>query len=945
MPSPLDFRHFFRAATGGNADPYPYQRRLAEEENLPELLDVPTGLGKTAAAVLGWLWRRRFHSRVEIRHATPRRQVYCLPMRVLVEQTYDNARKWLANLGLLADQPGDERLANGWSAANAHDKRRIAVSLLMGGEEREELSDWALWPARDAILIGTQDMLLSRALNRGYAAGRARWPMEFGLLNNDCFWVFDEVQLMSNGLATSLQLQAWRDAWQRSSCASAHNSRSLRSIDTPLARSLWMSATIAPHWLEKAADWRPKFATVWARARADKSAFKAIDRVQSETVMALFNVTKRVEKGAVATYSPPASEHKEHREAAINSYITALAESVCSKRSSDGLTLVIVNTVERASRLYGAIKARLQAEDVRLIHSRFRPREREQWQSFLNPASSGRRLIVSTQVVEAGVDISANVLFTELAPWASLVQRFGRCARRPGESGEICWMDIPDELAAPYAAAELNAARSELKNLDDAGLRSLERLAECRTPDDLENLFQYEPLFVPQEKDLIELFDTTPDLTGADIDVSRFIREGDEHDVQVFWRAIASEVDPDEWTKKESRKHQPRREELCPVPCFTATVGFRAFVRQKKVRAWRWDFVDGHWRRVTEPDEEVYPGQIFLLSLDSGGYSADRGWTGDPNNREFAVVPANATGSEAERVLSPLAGDSDADDPLSSRDWRTIAQHTDDVVCESRGLSSLAGDEYGPLLELAARWHDWGKAYHAFAAKISNEKRALARNEAEARKRAAGALTLAQEALLSNDVLAKAPRDCWRTNRKRPGLRHELASALAMLELVRQARPDHEAFQPRPQGATSQPGSAIQGNGAEQQLIQLNAAEFNLVLYLVAAHHGKVRLSIRSSPLDNESRSDPCPADVRQARGVREGETLPACNLGAGVVTLPVKLSLEPMEMGVSEFFGPAWCDRVLALRDTLGVFRLAYLEALLIVADWRASAMEADAQ
>lgn len=33
--------------------------------------------------------------------------------------------------------------------------------------------------------------------------------MEFGLLNNDCLWVFDEVQLMSTGLAASLQLNAW----------------------------------------------------------------------------------------------------------------------------------------------------------------------------------------------------------------------------------------------------------------------------------------------------------------------------------------------------------------------------------------------------------------------------------------------------------------------------------------------------------------------------------------------------------------------------------------------------------------------------------------------------------------------------------------------------------------------------------------------------------------
>lgn len=75
------FADFFRAATGH--EPYPYQCRLAEADPLPQLLNIPTGAGKTAAVVLAWLWRRRFAT-PEIRQATLRRLVYCLPMRVLV---------------------------------------------------------------------------------------------------------------------------------------------------------------------------------------------------------------------------------------------------------------------------------------------------------------------------------------------------------------------------------------------------------------------------------------------------------------------------------------------------------------------------------------------------------------------------------------------------------------------------------------------------------------------------------------------------------------------------------------------------------------------------------------------------------------------------------------------------------------------------------------------
>ena len=105
------YQEFFRAATRNKTNPkghgpYPFQTRLATARDLPELIDIPTGLGKTDAVVLAWLWRRRF-SGPDVRAATPRRLVYCLPMRTLVEQTRDKAKSWLGNLGLLAKKPGE----------------------------------------------------------------------------------------------------------------------------------------------------------------------------------------------------------------------------------------------------------------------------------------------------------------------------------------------------------------------------------------------------------------------------------------------------------------------------------------------------------------------------------------------------------------------------------------------------------------------------------------------------------------------------------------------------------------------------------------------------------------------------------------------------------------------------------------------------------------------
>ena len=182
------FDQLFQQATL-NESPLPYQYRLALADPFPTLVDVPTGLGKTAAAILAWVWRRQFAVDA-VRRQTPRRLVYCLPMRVLVEQTFNEAVRWLDRLGLLAgdahwDERGvdtlptkEARLSRSHPGADADTGPRrklppfvggpartaigsatpVAVHLLLGGEEA---SDWALWPERDAILIGTQDMLLS----------------------------------------------------------------------------------------------------------------------------------------------------------------------------------------------------------------------------------------------------------------------------------------------------------------------------------------------------------------------------------------------------------------------------------------------------------------------------------------------------------------------------------------------------------------------------------------------------------------------------------------------------------------------------------------------------------------------------------------------------------------------------------------------------------------
>ncbi|MGH9630783.1 MAG: CRISPR-associated helicase/endonuclease Cas3, partial [Bryobacteraceae bacterium] len=113
----------------------------------------------------------------------------------------------------------------------------------------------------------------------------------------------------------------------------------------------------------------------------------------------------------------------------------------------------------------------------------------------------------------------------------------------------------------------------------------------------------------------------------------------------------------------------------------------------------------------------------------------------------------------------------------------------------------------------------------------------------------------------------------------------------------------------------------------------------SLIAYVVAAHHGKVRLSIRSMPGEKA----PGEPDRRFARGVWDGDTLPALDLGSGVQAPALKLNLECIQLGSDAGGRPSWAEQVLALRDDpgMGPFRLASLEAVLRAADRRASQKE----
>lgn len=811
--SPTAFHTFFRDRTQ-TGEPYGYQCRLAcgpsaspdNPESLlsgtpcqSQLISIPTGLGKTAAVVLAWLWNR-----VQLQRSDwPRRLVYCLPMRTLVEQTESEVRKWI----------GD----SAWDGKPDSHAGKVGVHVLMGGEDAGE---WDIYPEENAILIGTQDMLLSRALNRGYGMSRYRWPMHFGLLNNDCLWVMDETQLMGVGVETSAQLDGFR-----------HDRRMPTAGSCP---TWWMSATLD--------DCR--LATVDHPAPAEGWPRLELSLIEKDTPgskpKALFEARKPVSRCDL-TLSPASNDE----------YAKKLAALIVAKHQPGTLTLVVVNRVARAQEIYQALTTpekkskRSLYEPVRvgLIHSRFRRQDRLRHEALL--FGEGDRIIIATQAVEAGVDVSARLLITELAPWSSLVQRIGRCNRRAEHSdAEVVWVDIQpkdgnDALLLPYGADDLNKAREEMEAIADASPRIL---GGIKVPD----AFVVRPVI--RRRDLVDLFDTTPDICGQDLDISRYIRDGEDSDVQFFWRHL-------EGTLPAESEPLPARDEICRV-----SVGDAAkFFAKEKTKAWQWNPLEEKWQAVIRPR----PGVVYLISALSGGYDDTLGWTGEPKTGQLTTRHPGKHDKDAHN----------SDLGTFVRSWQALSEHTLEVVSATDALSAVLAPDLAEALRAAALWHDIGKAHAEFQALLLNG-----------------------DALREGTIWAKSAQQGGRYRRR--GFRHELASALAWL---------------------------LQNPN--------DAPNRDLVAYLIAAHHGKVRLSIRSLP---EEQGDPQDPERLFARGIWQGDTLPPIHFN-GLTVPEITLDLSFIKMGQGPH-GPSWLARCIALRDGIGPFRLAFLETLLRAADARAS-------
>lgn len=172
--------------------PFPWQASLYErlvEGEIPSSCDVPSGLGKSSVIAI-WLLAR------SLRAPLPRRLVYVLDRRTVVDQTTDEVEFLRSNLRR-AGLPGD-----------------LAVSTLHGRFADQQA--WTFDPSRPAVLCGTVDGIGSRLLFGGYRLGLQSRPAHAGLLGQDTLLVHHEAHLESpfqKLLEAIVREQKGRDPW------------------------------------------------------------------------------------------------------------------------------------------------------------------------------------------------------------------------------------------------------------------------------------------------------------------------------------------------------------------------------------------------------------------------------------------------------------------------------------------------------------------------------------------------------------------------------------------------------------------------------------------------------------------------------------------------------------------------------------------------------------
>ncbi|MCZ7658973.1 MAG: type I-U CRISPR-associated helicase/endonuclease Cas3 [Xanthobacteraceae bacterium] len=516
------FRAEFESIQGKS--PLLWQRRLFRRfcgGELPRLLDIPTGLGKTSV-ILVWLLALAAQAR-DGTSSLPRRLVYVVNRRTVVDQATDTA---LAIRKALRDaEPGSPAAGLREALRNLcldpdDDASPVAVSTLRG--ELADNREWQVDPARPAIVVGTVDMIGSRLLFSGYGAGRSYGrALSAGILGHDALLVHDEAHLSpAFGVLVRFVARTQVDAQER---------RPLRIME--------LSAT------PPAPD----------ESRVDEPPFTLTDEEKQEGI-----VRKRVEAAKALRLVEVTDQ---------GDLPAKLIEAALAHRDARARILIYVRSPELADKVrdgLGKALGRLGRQRVGMLTGTMRGSERDElaagefFRSFRaatdrEPVEESRYL-VATSAGEVGVDLDADHLVCDLTTLDSLIQRFGRVNRLGRDDANFV-----SNIALHYAmddkdtddAERCRATETALRNLAprgddfDASPAALRALVEGLGTGGIARAFAVPPQIVPCTDILLDTWALTSlrSLPGQP-PVERWLHgiERDLPETTVVWRAEADRL-------------------------------------------------------------------------------------------------------------------------------------------------------------------------------------------------------------------------------------------------------------------------------------------------------------------------------------------------------------------------------------------------------------------
>jgi CRISPR-associated endonuclease/helicase Cas3 len=417
----------FKYLTGD--DPFPWQRHLFERlvhGPIPEVCDIPTGLGKTNVMTI-WLVARAVGA------ALPRRLVYVVDRRAVVDQATEVAE----GLRDRVDRDPDLKQALGLGS------RSLPISTIRG--KHVDNKEWLDDPAVPAIIVGTVDMIGSRLLFEGYGTSRKMRPYHAGLLGADAMVVLDESHLVP-------PFEKLLETIADPGSAFGSLDEELRAL-VPHFKLLSLSATGRRRTGEPCGltedDLRPGTVT---RRRLDAPKRLTVFLLNGQVPMA-------------DALAKEAWKLAEDGKRAVRCIV------FCNERRVAKATHAAIETVAKGNKTTGVPAVDVGTElfvGGRRVFEREAAADRLRELGFLrrvkrepteaeptNTEQTRPAFVFATSAGEVGVDLDADHMVCDLVAWERMVQRLGRVNRRgEGEANVVVLVEpkpksIEDALKKP----------------------------------------------------------------------------------------------------------------------------------------------------------------------------------------------------------------------------------------------------------------------------------------------------------------------------------------------------------------------------------------------------------------------------------------------------------------------------------------------------------------